>query len=341
MIYIRADGNTSIGTGHVMRTLSIAQAAVRCGISCTFITADRKMESMISENGFPLICLNTEWNNLDCETALMEELILRRDIKTLIIDSYFVTADYLLRLNKLTHTAYLDDLNAFHYPCDTLINYNLYASHIDYTSRYAATDLLLGPSYAPLRMEFQKLPGRKVNRMMQSVLVTTGGADPSNLAGQLVSMAKQDPSLSDLTYHIVAGKFNQHRSELESLSNREPGVVLHKNASDMARLMLDCDAAISAGGSTVYELLATGTPSIILCYADNQERLLASLDDSIMYNAGDARTSFDRCAATVLQHLRSFRSSFKLRHALSLECQKLVDGLGADRIVKSLLRSPL
>ena len=95
MLFIRADGNPKIGTGHIMRCLSIAQAAKRQGCPCTFITADHEMTQLLEQQGFRYICLDSEWDHLDLETARMEQLIRQESIQVLLIDSYFVTLDYM------------------------------------------------------------------------------------------------------------------------------------------------------------------------------------------------------------------------------------------------------
>ena len=74
-LYIRSDGNEKIGTGHIMRCLSIADAVREAGGTCIFVIADSKMEAVIRANGFPMICLHSVWDNLDYETEKMEQLI--------------------------------------------------------------------------------------------------------------------------------------------------------------------------------------------------------------------------------------------------------------------------
>ena len=100
MLYIRADGNAEIGTGHVMRCLSIARAARSQGTQCVFIVADKNMAVLLDEQGFRYICLDSVWNDLNRETAQMERLIQKENIRLLLIDSYFVAPEYLSRLHQ-------------------------------------------------------------------------------------------------------------------------------------------------------------------------------------------------------------------------------------------------
>ena len=73
MIYIRADANEYIGTGHIMRCLSIARAFVRRGEKVTFITADHRGDGLIQQNGFSSICLDSDWTNMNGELSKMME----------------------------------------------------------------------------------------------------------------------------------------------------------------------------------------------------------------------------------------------------------------------------
>lgn len=335
MLYIRADGNAEIGTGHIMRCLSIAQAARQQGVLCTFIVADREMVRLIERQNFPYICLNSVWNDLNHEAARMEQLIRQESIQALLIDSYFVTLDYLRRLHCLTHVAYMDDLYEFIYPCSTLINYNIYAVQQDYSSRYSNTKCLLGPQYVPLRSEFQNLPGRRLRREVRDVLVTTGGSDPLNIAGRFAESAVQ--MFPSVKFHIVVGQFNQYRTQLEHLAQKYSGIQIHYNVERMSELMLSCDAAVSAGGSTLYELCACGVPTVMYALADNQLPGTEAFERSgMMLYAGDVREN-KIFSEALCDKLAVLSKDYPLRKLMSERMRQTVDGNGAKRLLNSIL----
>jgi len=324
MLYIRTDGNADIGTGHVMRCLSIAKANEKNGIDCTFIVADDRMKPWIEEQGFSVVCLDSLWNDLDVETDKMVRLIKDCGIERLLIDSYFVTFDYLSRLHRLTYITYIDDLDDFIYPCSELINYNIYAEKLDYPARYPNTRLLLGPKYAPLREEFRGL-SRRINRnMVEHVLLTVGGADPLNIATQIVERVKQDSGVSNMHYHIVAGRFMAQISRLSTLAKKYEGVTIHQHVEKMSVLMRDCDVAISAGGTTLYEICACGVPTVILSIADNQRMAVSAFSDSYMLGCGDFRDGEDKCLKKVTTNLLQLVGDYDLRRSLSEKCFDLV-----------------
>ena len=334
MLFIRADGNPKIGTGHIMRCLSIAQAAKRQGCPCTFITADHEMTQLLEQQGFRYICLDSEWDHLDLETARMEQLIRQESIQVLLIDSYFVTLDYLRRLHCLTHVAYMDDLNEFIYPCSTLVNYSIYAAQQDYSSRYPNTECLLGPQYVPLRSEFQGLPRRRLRREVRDVLVTTGGSDPLNIAVRFAESAVQ--MFPNVKFHIVAGRFNQYRTQLEELAQKHPDIQIYYNVERMSELMLSCDAAISAGGSTLYELCACGVPTVMYALADNQLPGTEAFKRSgIMLYAGDVRKN-KFFAAALCDKLAVLSKDYPLREIMLERMRQTVDGNGARRLADKM-----
>lgn len=332
MLYIRADGNAEIGTGHIMRCLSIANEVRKSGGDCTFITADTQMKPLLDEQGFSFICLNSVWNNLDIETGKMERIIHERKIGRLLVDSYFVTPDYLERLHKRTYLIYIDDLDLFTYPCSKLINYNIYAGQFDYPNRYPDTELLLGPKYVPLREEFRGLPFRAPRETAESVLVTTGGSDSYNIAGQLVERAKRCQKTTHLHFHIVAGRLNQNLSSLQALAGVYPGVVVHHNVHNISQLMRSCDIAVSAGGSTLYELCACGIPAIIFAMADNQLRVVSSFGEGYMLGCGDYRDDGDACLSRLIEGIAALEGDWEARLKMSKKSWELVYGDGVGQL---------
>jgi len=336
MLYIRADGNSEIGTGHIMRCLSIANAVKKRGGDVTFIVADTRMESMLSEQGFDYICLDSVWNDIEIEIESMMSLIKSYGIEMLLIDSYYATPKYLQKLKDLTYLMYIDDLNLFHYSCDMLINYNIYAHTFNYPKDYPNTKLLLGCRYAPLREEFQNIKKREISTTAKSVLITAGGVDSLNAAGKIIEMAKETSELKDLKYHIIAGQLNPHIAHLTQLQHKYDCVTIHRNVRNMAHLMLECDIAVSAGGSTLYELCACGIPTVAFLLADNQRSAVEKFGNGYMLNAGDIRERPELVLTKILNGISELVFDLDLRYELSKKTQELIDGQGAMRIVNSL-----
>ena len=331
MIFIRADANEHIGTGHIMRCISIARAFARKGKEIIFITADHKGDALIS--GFPVICLDSIWNRMDSETDKLTKIIKERKPELFLIDSYFVTEEYVRTLSKIVSTAYMDDMNAKRWDVDYLINYNIFAGNLEY-SWYENTrvKLLLNPQYTPLRDEFRDLP-EHVMKPVKDVLISAGGADPERVTERILESIC--PKHSNIVFHFIVGALNPRIDVIKSLAG--DNAVLHINEHNMSRLMQKCDIAISAAGTTLYELCATGIPTITFTLADNQLIAAEQFEKhGIMLNAGDCRNNpeFENYLSQMISALIEDHNK---RTELSNKMQRLVDGNGAERIVDRII----
>lgn len=335
MILIRADTNEQIGTGHVMRCLSIAHSLVEKGEDVLFVTADHKGDGLIMQNGFVPSCLESEWRDLEAELPALIELIKSTQPQFLLIDSYFVTERYFECLAPFTKLAYMDDLNKARWDIDYLINYNIFAAVFDYSwYNGTRTELLLQPQYAPLRAEFRGRPKHEIKEEVTDILISAGGADPQGISVQL--MREVCPNWPDVRFHFIIGALNPQMDAIKKLAGGN--IVLHINETHMADLMELCDIAVSAAGSTLYELCACGTPTIAFTLADNQiiaaERFAR---EHIMLNAGDCRDS-DSFIQNLGVYIGDLIADQKKRQLLSNRMQTLVDSCGADRIAERLLK---
>ena len=194
MIVFRADGNGNIGSGHIMRCLSLADAAGERHIDCRFVTAGSELQSVIQERGYKCIVLGTDYADMEPELPRLTKILSDERPEAIIVDSYYVTRSYLETLRRYGNLIYIDDLAAFAYPVDALINYNIYAPAMGYEKLYAKDAkplLLLGPRYAPLRKEFQRLGYRRPSSQVKDVLVSTGGADAEHIALRLIQSLRE------------------------------------------------------------------------------------------------------------------------------------------------------
>ena len=332
MIFIRTDANEHIGIGHVMRCNSIARAFIKKGEKVTFITADHKGDALIID--FPVICLDSTWNRMDSEIDKMIELINHEKPKFLLIDSYSITKKYFKEITTMVPTAYMDDMNANRWDVDYIINYNIFANTLDYSwYEKTRTKLLLSPQFTPLREEFRDSPEFEI-KLVKHILVSAGGADPEKVTERILESIC--PKYPDAVFHFIVGALNPRIDIIHSLAGNN--VVLHLNEHNMSGLMQNCDIAISAAGTTLYELCAIGIPTITFTLADNQLIAAEQFDkQGIMLCAGDCRND-EGFIGRIEELLDELRNDDALRKKLSEKMRKQIDGLGADRIVDELLR---
>ncbi|EHJ01493.1 pseudaminic acid biosynthesis-associated protein PseG [Clostridium sp. DL-VIII] len=350
-IAIRADGGNEIGMGHIMRTLVLAKELSKknevfyiCRIEnkgechlnnsntdtykitsldemITFKLDDSKyiqgIKKILSE-GFEVILINED--NIIDELKLIETDLL-------ITDSYFVNETYFEETKKIfKKTAYIDDINKYYFNVDFLINQNSDAEDFDYKTK-DYTKLILGTDYILLRDEFKNLPKKHIKEKACDIMITVGGADPDNITENILSYIGQ----LDYDFHVVIGPSFGDIPFAEKYKN--DNIKFYYNAN-MREIMQKCDIAISACGSTLYELSASGVPTLGLIIADNQNGIASKLNDlEIIKSLG----WYDKIKKNdLINNLNNFSNNYKLRSALSEKASKLVDGKGAERIAKIL-----
>lgn len=338
MIFVRADGNPFIGTGHIMRCLSLADALREQDIKAAFVTAEPYVQNLIQARGYLCTVLGTAYDQMEEELSVFLPLLERDRPELVILDSYFVAPKYMEAIKNIAPLLYIDDMDAFDYPADAVVNYNIYGPELPYpqNKRY-----FLGPRYAPLRKEFQGLERRVVRERAENVLISTGGTDQYHVALRCAEYLREHPLQGNMVFHFVLGAMNQDVAELERIAEELPFVRLHRQVTDMCSLMLQCDIAISAAGTTLYELCACGLPTVTYILADNQIQGAEAFQRAgLMPCAGDIRKNvhFPR---HFFESLNTLANNFASRQHMSEQMQKAVDGRGAERIaveIRSIFR---
>ena len=352
MVVIRADANSKIGMGHVMRCLSVADALVKRGEEVLFVTADDTPVPLLTKKGIPYRVLHTDYADMEAELPELWEVLrelpqgaespeaaLAQKNTSILVDSYYVTEKYLAALKKRITTIYMDDIYAFSYPVDMLINYNIYGEEMGYEkdAAFADTKLLLGTEYVPLREEFSAGEQQRTAANC-GILITTGGSDSFNLAGQLLMEAMKYDALKEKEYHVVSGSLNPHIGELQALAQKHENIHIHCNVTNMAELMTESEVALSAGGSTLYELCAMGVPVIAFSFAENQERLVQTfVKRGIAQYGGNYRTDGNKMIQNTIAGLQKLCGDEALKTEYRRKALQLVDGRGAERIAEALL----
>lgn len=334
MIYIRADMNAQIATGHIMRCLSIADALRGLGEPVRFILADEQAVSLLKQRGYDAIVLHTQWNHMDEELSVLSQVIRNEHIDKLLIDSYRVTQRYLAELSKLVTTVYIDDLNLFEYPVDAVICYANYWKKFQYKINDKRTTYLLGMKYVPLKQAFWNCEAKIISEKANNLLILTGGSDPFNVTEQILDSID---TYQFQTIDVICGIYNTNYNKFVKKYENNNNIKFHQAVNNIEQYMKNADIAISAGGTTLYELCAIGTPAISFLFADNQlDNVRQFQEDGLIDYAGDAR--MDDITGAINQYLTRYRDDFELRKEKSEKMQKMVDGKGAIHLAEALLK---
>lgn len=341
MIGIRADGNNQIGIGHVMRCLTVADALRECGEQVVFFLADQSCKELVKSRGFDCCITDTAYDDMEAELPVLDGMLSKLQVDGLVIDSYFVTENYLEYLRKKAVTVYLDDLERFEYPADILVNYNVFAKAEEYPycvayspekeyERKRETLILAGPEYAPVRREFYE-SRRMAEGAVKNILVTLGGSDSYNLSSKI---AEQLLARTTADLQVVCGPFNRHKEALYGLAEQNPRVIIHENVKEMWALMGECDLAVSAAGSTMCELATMGIPAVTFSFVDNQKRIAEAFGArgaavTVGHYEPETETDFLNNVSEVVTELCKDADK---RKDVALKACATVDGRGAMRI---------
>jgi UDP-2,4-diacetamido-2,4,6-trideoxy-beta-L-altropyranose hydrolase len=329
-----------MGTGHVMRCLALAQAWQESGGEVLFVTAELNpaITRRLHNEGMKIAKLASVSAN---ENDAHEVAALARQecAPWIVLDGYQFNSAYQRCIKNAGFRLLLVDDNGQRGPycADVILNQNAYARAAMYSGSDPAVELLLGPDYALLRKEFNSWRNwpRQVKPVARDLLITMGGSDPENFTARVLS-ALCEVDLAALEITVVIGGANPHKDSLRQLeSRRGRNIRFQVDVENMAEVMAGADLAISAAGSTCYELALLQVPMVLLALADNQRPTAQALA-----NAGAAIdagwfTDFDpQRFANLLRHVIQ---DYELRCSLAARARRIVDGLGAQRVCQVLL----
>ncbi|GMV21728.1 MAG: hypothetical protein AMXMBFR57_16770 [Acidimicrobiia bacterium] len=323
--------------GHLMRCLALAQEWSRQGGDVTFVAAGapQAFAAGLRSAGWDLVCVDSphpdpgDWQQ-------MSRTLGKDHAAIVVVDGYHFDLEYQRHITGAGHRLLnIDDAaDRDGYAGDVLLNQNVHAAAIDYPSD-APRVRLLGPEFALIRAEFPR--GESVAPrwppQARRLLVTLGGSDRRNHTTTIL-LALNRVTLP-LEINVAIGPGNPHRALLaEAIRTSVHEVIAHENVTDMSALMASSDFAITAAGSTCWELALMGVPMLALVVADNQWSLAEELQRrgaavSLGWY-GDLRP--EGLAATVAR----LAEDEEARRHLSRSAMALVDGRGASRVVAAL-----
>lgn len=341
-LLIRADAGPEIGAGHVMRCLALAQAWQDRGGRVVFAMAE-------STPG-----IRARLNDENCEIAHLHAVIgdsqdaaatvstaREHNAAWIVLDGYAFDSRYQAHVkNTRNHILYVDDLAACdRYHADIVLNPNLSGSESSYVDRAERAPLLVGTRYSLLRREFRRWANwtRTIPPVAGKVLITLGGSTPRDLALRVLDALSQIQSEVENAVFVVGTTtedFDSLNRAAQSLSEK---VTFVRSATDMAALMMQADVAVSAAGSTCWELCSLGLPSLLMDVADNQTAEALELDRrGYAKYVGSAATLRPEKLAN---DIRELLHSEETRRNLSSKGRELVDGRGAERVVSAMLQT--
>jgi len=330
----RADAGLTIGSGHVMRSLALAQAFAAGGWSVALAATKETFETIpaLAAAKVAQIILSGK-----PETEAVE-LAAHAPIDVLVVDHYGRDATFERACRAFAkRIVVIDDLANRPHECDVLADSNA-ASAAAYRNLVPAScRVLAGPAFAALDPAFRRARAtalaRHDGRPVERVLVSFGQVDPPNataLALTALAGAGYGGSI-DVVLGRNAPNFEAVRKKLLASAR------LHVDTVSMAALMTDADFAVGAGGTTSWERCCLGLPSLLVEIANNQRGVTAMLE-----RAGAAASvgPINQLNPEALAHsLRAFLADGRRRRQMATACAALVDGRGSERILLASIGS--
>jgi len=341
-LIVRADATTAGGTGHMMRTLALAQAWLDAGGHARWLVADAppSLLERIAGEGIEVAPVAASAGSRADANGLRAEL-LRDPGAAAVVDGVQFDEAYLDALGDTSERVLLiaDRADRASYPVGFLLNQNAHADRNAFPAD-ATCRFLLGTRYVLLRREFvADPPPRATPGVAHHILVTFGGADPTGMTGRAVEALRLLPKdlRAIVEVRFIVGAANTDGPTIASaIADPDLGyrASIERAVGDMPARMAWADLAVTSGGSTVWELARTGCPALVVETVPVEQLLVTGLDRVGLFGrlgpeAGlETRRMADEIAAKA--------EDKTWRAAMSALGMRLVDGRGARRVVDAL-----
>lgn len=344
LIAIRVEAGHDVGTGHLVRCLTLAEALIERGAEVVVVSPRLPMslQDRVARFGASLAELPpgrhhgaTRWPEdaqiADAEATLA---VLPDQIDLVVVDHYGLDATWESRIGvAATRVAVIDDLADRPHDAALLLDQNWYGPGTAHRYDGLVADdatLLLGPRYALLQPAYRHAREQQMTTRDGPcrIVVSFGGSDPTNETVKLLLGA--GPALHEARVHldVVVGGAADNQGEVERLGDALPNVQVHRDLPSLAPLLGVASLAVGAGGTTTWERICLGIPALVTVVAENQRAGIEALA------AVDAVRSLGRAAKTTAETYAN-----AVRRALEGGAPSppaLVDGWGAARLALAL-----
>ena len=353
-VAFRVDASKLIGTGHVVRSITLAERMRTYGIECFFICRSHlgNLISHIRNKNFEVFVLprdeNTSYQEVDSynierlgchwqvDAEQTKNILDVVHVDMLIVDHYALDIHWEKSFNDYCcKLIVIDDLANRKHVCDILIDQNL-VHDMDKRYQYLVPEncvLLLGPSYALLQPHYEKfrkhsLPKEKVEK----ILIYFGGVDSKRLTERsLIAFLRLNYLHIEL--HVVISSNNPRKTFVCDLIKGCDNIYTHFDLPTLAPLMSEVDFSIGAGGTTTWERLCLGLPALVITSAENQVEIARELDKrELIWWMGSDNCVNVQDICNLLKKIINDRTVMER----SKQCLEIVDGRGVERIMNIL-----
>lgn len=330
-ILMRADGGAEIGMGHVVRSHALAESLRERGARVRFLTAAGPgRDWLVAQEVEAQVLKADPGSSADAEETV--RCAREGGASVIVTDGYGFRAEYLSALTATgVPVASIDDLCAWPFPSDLIVNGGVGSAHLRY-QKEARAIVLQGPQYLLLRRPFR--PGREDRvfpPLVGRMLACFGGADPVDWTGLVLDVwagLSPRPALD-----LVVGSAYERLDPLRARAASRGAAVYHDlSASALAERMTASDLAVASCGMVAGELMALGVPAVLGVLSEDQRLNAATLQAA---RAARVVEPFD--AVRVREAMTDLWGDAPARAALSRSAGSLVDGRGSERVAEVVL----
>lgn len=371
---IRADASVLIGSGHIMRCLSLANALKASGVHCVFIARHipNSLADKLKASGHDVVVLEGdnlppadaaqgqygEWLGTNeatdaetCLTALLPFVAERGAPDLVICDHYGLSAKWETCIGQSLSApiAVIDDLSDREHDCKWLIDTTYGKTPADYEGLIPPNcQFMVGSDYALLRPEFAERRPKALARRdaafeaeerVGNVLISMGGMDKDNVSKLMLQAIEVLPNRPDFETHVLVGPNCPHLKALRNFAQTLPfDVIIHGGVNDVTPLFMAADICIGAAGSSTWERCCLGLPTINIVIADNQKTIARQMSGrGALVDAGPFQTLDVKVFSETI--VAPLLSSVQQRKDLSEVCRTICDGHGVERVVGGLMNA--
>lgn len=362
LIVFRVDAALHIGSGHVMRCLTLADRLRILGYEIIFICREHEghLNAVIRERDYDVFELpkhtiqsgfihpldQSTWLGVSWEEDAQETsaflLSLNRRVDVLIIDHYGIEANWERALHAVCPIKFvIDDLADRMHDCQLLLDQNLGRKQTDYQALIPNnTHCFIGLNYALLREEFliwrEKSLLKRQHPQLKTILISMGGVDRENMTARILNGLNHCECLKDnsIEIDIIMGVSAPHIKTIQCLSSQLPlNINVHVNVNNMGELLSRADLVIGAAGSSAWERCALGVPTIQVVLAENQREIAHYL----ALKGASLTLEMDAYFEGQLEkYLNHFYENPKALISFSQNAYALCDAKGAIRVAESI-----
>jgi UDP-2,4-diacetamido-2,4,6-trideoxy-beta-L-altropyranose hydrolase len=334
-VVFRVDASLEMGTGHVMRCLTLANELKQQNHEIVFICRELTGNLILlikypvlvlpKNDNFQSDGLYLNWLGATQEQDAEQTIkVIPKNTDLLIVDSYALDEIWHKKLIPYTKKIMvIDDLADRQFDCDVLLNQNLGTQIKDYKDKVPnVCELLLGCDYALLRPEFPNLREnalikRKNTKVIKNILISMGGSDITNKTYDILQEVSDD-----LNIVVILGGVSPHNKMIKNYAKSKKNVKVIVDADNISRLMFDADLAIGAGGSTSWERCCLGLPTLLYVLAENQRKIAGNLEE----------LGAVKIVNNLKVNLQNILNNFSFWQIMSEKAQTVCDGIGVKRI---------